>query len=138
MPHKRPFTVFCRNWIGYTAIGIACVVSVVPASFAQDPQVLLHRTSAETGNEAEEPPTHEEMSDGLRTKTWEHMGAYVAEPIGRFRVGPEFVGGEIVYVLRAPFGPSIASVEVSTTPFTSELTGGFEYKGRPDDQPADW
>ena len=138
MSHKRNVAILGRSWLGYTAIGIACVVNIVPASFAQDPQIVVQGMSATTANEPEEPQTHEHMSEDMRTKTWEHMGAYVAEPIGRFKVGPQFVEGETVYVLRAPVGLSMASVEVSTTPFMSELSGVYEYSGRPDEQPAGW
>ena len=74
-------------WIGYMVIGLTVVVGVVPASLAQDTQVLDHGEATGTGNEAEELQTNEDMSDGLTTKTWEHMGAFVAEPIGRFWVG---------------------------------------------------
>jgi hypothetical protein len=138
MSHKRPVTVLRRLWIRYAAIGIASAVSVVSASFAQDPQVRVQGTSAATGNEAEKPQTHEDMSDGLTTKTWEHMGAFVAEPIGRFWVGPEFVEGEPVYLLRTPLTQAITTVEVSTTPFMSELSGLGEFIGNPDEQPAGW
>ena len=138
MSHKRNVAILGRSWLAYTAIAIACVINVVPASFAQDPQIVVQGTSATAGNEPEEPQTYEDMSEDLRTKTWEHMGAYVAEPIGRFKVGPQFVEGETVYVLRAPVGPRMASVEVSTTPFMSELTRAYEPSGRPDEQPAGW
>jgi hypothetical protein len=138
MSHKRPVTVLRRLWIGYTAIGIAGVVSVVPASFAQDPQVLVHGKSAGTGNEAKERQTHEDMSDGPRSKVWEHMGAFVAEPIGRFWVGPQFVDGETIYVLRIPVRQGLTIVEVSTTPFMLEPSGVNELIGRPDAQPAGW
>jgi hypothetical protein len=123
-------------WIGYMVIGLTVVVGVVPASLAQDPQVLDHGESTGTGNEAEEPQTHEEMSDGPTTKTWEHMGAFVAEPIGRFRVGPEFLDGESIYILRTPVSQSITTVEVSTTPF--EPSGVDGLIGNPDAHPAGW
>lgn len=123
-------------WIRYTAICIAVAVSVAPSSFARDPQVLVHGTSATAGNEAEERQTHEDMSDGLRSKAWEHMGAFVAEPIGRFRVGPEFVDGESVYVLRTPVSQGVTTVEVSTTPF--EPSGVDGLIGNPDEHPAGW
>lgn len=124
-------------WIGYMVIGLAAVVGA-SASLAQDRQVLDHDESTETGNEAEEPQTHEEMSDGPTIKTWEHMGAFVAEPVGRFWVGPEFVQGEPVYLLRTPVRQGLTTVEVSTTPFMSELSGFGELSGNPDEQPAGW
>jgi hypothetical protein len=123
-------------WIGYMVIGLAVVVGVVPASFAQDSPVPDHGKPAGTGNEAEEPQTHEDMSDGPRSKAWEHMGAFVAEPIGRFRVGPEFVDGESVYVLRTPVSQGVTTVEVSTTPF--EPSGVDGLIGNPDEHPAGW
>lgn len=138
MSHKRNEAILGRSWIGYSAIGIACVVNVVTASFAQDPQIVVQGTSTTAGNGREEPKTYEDMSEDLRKKTWVHMGAYVAEPIGRFKVGPQYVEGETVYVLRAPVAQRMASAEVSTTPFMSELTGAYESSGRPDEQPAGW
>src|SRR5215203_1260424 len=56
-----------RLWIGYMAIGLAVVVTVVPASSAQAPPVLGQGKAAGTGIEAEEGQTHDEMTDGLRS-----------------------------------------------------------------------
>ncbi len=134
---QRPPLMVLRLWLG-SAIGIAGVVSVAPASFAQDPQVRVYGTSAGPENEAEEQQTNEDMSDGPQSKTWEHMGAFVAEPIGRFRVGPEFVEGETIYILRTPVSQGVTTVEISTTPFLSEFTGVSEFSGNPDEQPAGW
>lgn len=138
MPHKRSAAVLCRLSIGYLAIGVAMVAYVVPAAFARDQQVLVHGTSAPTGNESDEPQTHQDVSDGQSSKTWEHMGAYVAKPIGRFWVGPEFVEGETVYLNRTPVTPRTAIVEVSSTPYMNELTGVYELSGKADEQPAGW
>ena len=138
MPHKRPAAVLRRLLIGYLAIGVASVAYFVPAAFARDQQVLVHGTSATTGNESEAPQTHQDVPDGQNSKTWEHMGAYVAKPIGRFWVGPEFVEGETVYPNRTSVTPRMAVVEVSTTPLMSELTGVYESSGRADEQPAGW
>jgi hypothetical protein len=113
-------------------IGLAVVAGAVPASFAQDTPAPDYGKPAG----AEEPQAHEDMSDGSRSKTWEHMGAFVAEPVGRFRVGPEFVDGETVYILRTPVSQGVTTVEVSTTPF--EPSGVGELTGNPDEHPAGW
>lgn len=123
-------------WIGYVVIGLAVVVGVVPNSFAQNSAVAEQGEAAGSGGKAEEPQAHEEMSDGPRSKAWEHMGAFVAEPIGRFWVGPEFVDGESVYILRTPVRQGITTVEASTTPF--EPLGVDELIGSPDEHPAGW
>jgi hypothetical protein len=138
MSHKRPVTFLRRFWLGYAAIGITGVVSVVPASFAQEPQALGREKSTGTGNEADERQTHVGMSDGLRSEAWAHMGAFIVEPIGRFWVGPEFMDGEPVYILRTSVNQSITIVEVSTTPFMPETSGVGELIGKPDEQPAGW
>jgi hypothetical protein len=78
------------------------------------------------------------MSDARTSKTWQHMGAVVAKPIGRFWVGPEFVGGEPVYVRRTPEGDPIAMVEASTTPFMPETSGVEDLLARPEEHPAGW
>lgn len=117
--------------LGYMTIGLAVVVSVVPASFAQDPRVLEHCKSAGTGIEAEERQTQQRPGS--------NTGVFVDVPIGRVCVGPEFLGSEPVYVRRTTVGEGITIVEVSTTPFTpvlrsKEVAGLI---GRPD-QPAGW
>jgi hypothetical protein len=112
------------------AIGLAVVVSVVPASFAQDSRVLDHCKSAGTGIEAEERQTHQRPGS--------NMGVFVAVPIGSVCVGPEFVDGEPIYVRRMKEGMAI--VEVSTTPFMPDLRSSEGPPGvisRPD-QPASW
>ena len=138
------WTVSClqarfRLWIGHMAIGLAVVVGVAPASFAQAPRVLGHGKSAGTAIEAEERQTHDEMSDGLRSEAREHTGISVAVPIGRVWVDPESLDGEPVYVRRITEGMAI--VEVSTTPFMPVLASNGEPPGvaelRPD-QPAPW
>jgi hypothetical protein len=123
---------------GYLAIGLAVVVGVVPASFAQDSRVLDPGKSAGTGIDAEERQTHDEMSDGLRSETREHRGVFVAVPIGRVWVAPEFLGGEPSYVRRTTLRAGMTIVEVSTTPFMPEPPGVGKLIGRPDEQPASW
>ena len=120
-------------WIGYMAIGLAAVVGVVPASLAQDSQVLDHGKPAGTGIEA---LTHDELSAGLRSEGREHTGVLVAVPIGKVWVGPESLDGEPGYVRRTT-DKGITIVEVSTTPFMLEPTGVAALIGRPD-QPAPW
>ena len=117
---------------GYMAIGLAAVVTVVPASFAQHSPVLDHCKSAGTGNDAEERQTHQ--SPGSNT------GVFVAVPTGRVCVGPEVVDGEPSYVRRMTAREGMAIVEVSTTPFMPDLRSSEEPPGvigRPD-QPAGW
>lgn len=123
-------------WIGYMAFGLAVVVAVVPASFAQDPQVLDHGKLAGTGVEAEERHTHDEMSAGLRSEARQHTGVFVAVPIGKVWVGPESLDGEPSYVRRTT-DKGITIVEVSTTPFMEVASGVDQLIGRPD-QPAGW
>ena len=125
-------TVSCLQ----AAIGLAVVVSVVPASFAQNPPVLGHGKSPRAGIEAERQ-THK-MSDGLRLEGGEHTGVLVFVPIGRVRVGPEVVDGEPSYVRRTKAREGMTIVEVSTTPFMPEPPGVEELIGRPDEQPASW
>ena len=117
---------------GCMAIGLAAVVSVVPASFAQASPVLDHCKSAGTGIEAEERQTHQTPVS--------NTGVFVAVPIGRVCVGPEVVDGEPSYVRRIIAREGMAIVEVSTTPFMPDLSSSEEPPGvigRPD-QPASW
>jgi hypothetical protein len=115
----------------YMAIGLAVVVGLVPASFAQDLQVLEHCKSAGTGFEAEERQAHQRLGS--------NTGISVDVPIGRVCVGPEFLDGEPVYVRRTTVTQGITIVEVSTTPFMPVLrsNGVDELIGR-SDQPASW
>ena len=117
--------------LGYMTIGLAVVVSGVPASLAQDSRVLDHCKSAGTETEAEERQT--DQSSGSDT------GVFVAVPIGRVCVGPESVDGEPSYVRRITAKEGMAIVEVSTTPFMPDLPSGEVGGsiGRPD-QPAGW
>ncbi len=116
----------------YMAIGLAAVVGVVPASFAQAPRVLDPCKSAGAAMEAEERQTQQRPGS--------NTGVSVAVPIGRVCVGPEVVDGEPSYVRRITATEGMAIVEVSTTPFMPELRPGEEAAGvigRPD-QPASW
>ena len=118
--------------VGYMAIGLAVVVSGVPASFAQDSRVLDQCKPAGTGIEAEQRQTHQRPGSNARV--------FVAVPIGRVCVGPEFVDGEPSYVRRLTGREGMAIVEVSTTPFMPDLRsseGPPGVIGRPD-QPASW
>lgn len=115
--------------VGYMAIGLAVAVAVVPASFAQNPPVLVHGKSAGTGIEAEERQTHQRPGS--------NTGVFVAVPIGRVWVSPELVEGEPSYVRRTTVSKGMTIVEVSTTPFMPEPPGVGELIGRPD-QPASW
>ena len=97
-------------WIGFMAIGLAGVVGVVPAAFAQEPGVPGDSKSAGT-----------------------------SVPIGKVRVGSEFADGEPIYVRRTTVRPGMTIVEVSTTPFMPVLPPNEKPPGvgRPD-QPASW
>jgi hypothetical protein len=121
-------TALCLT--SYMAIGLAAVVSDVPASFAQDARVLDHGKPAGTGIEAEERQTHQRP--GSRT------GISLAVPIGRVWVGPESVEGEPVYVRRMTVREGMTIVEVSTTPFTPVLASNEELPRVRSDQPAGW
>jgi hypothetical protein len=125
-------------WIGWMAFGLAVVVGVVPASLAQDPQVLDLGKPAGTGVGAERPQTHGELSGGLRSEARTHTGVFIVAPIGKVRVGPASVEGEPSYVRRTT-DKGITIVEVSTTPFMPVVPGGqaLALIGRPD-QPAGW
>ncbi len=111
------------------AIGLAVVVGVVPASFAQDSRLPDQGKSAGTGTEAEEQQTDQ----GLGSNT----GVSLAVPIGKVWVGPEVVDGEPVYIRRTTVREGTTIVEVSTTPFMPALSSGEVPRVRPD-QPAGW
>ena len=117
---------------GYLAIGLAAVVGVVPASFAQESRVLDRCKSAGTGIEADERQAQQRPRS--------NRGIFVVVPIGRVCVGPEAVDGEPSYVRRVTAKEGMAIVEVSTTPFMPDLASSGEASGaivRPD-QPAGW
>lgn len=128
------FNLSClqARWIGYMAIALAVVVSVVPAALAQDSRVLDHCRSTGTWIEAEERQTHPGPGSSA--------GVDVAVPIGSVCVGPDIVDGEPSYVRRTTDGKGITIVEVSTTPFMPVLASNEGPAGaivRPD-QPAGW
>ena len=132
MSPKRLVTVLRRLWIGHMAIGLAAVVGVVPASFAQDSRVLDHGKSAGTGIEGEE---ERQAHQRFRSNT----GVSLAVPIGRVSVGPDLVGGdEPIYVRRTTVSGGITIVEVATTPFVAVLSSNKEPTGVRSDQPAGW
>jgi hypothetical protein len=92
------------------AIGLAVLVSVVPAALAKEPRVAADGKSAGT-----------------------------SVPSGRVGVGPEFMDGEPIYVRRTTVRPGMTIVEVSTTPFMPVLSSKEQAAAvvRPD-QPASW
>ena len=116
---------------GFMVIGLAAVVSVVPASFAQGSRVLDHGKSAGTriGAEARQTP---HRLDG-------NTGISLAVPIGRVWMDSDLVDGEPIYVRRTTAREGMTIVEVSTTPFmpSEEPRGVDNLLGRPD-QPASW
>jgi hypothetical protein len=121
--------------LGYVAIGLAVVVSGVPASFAQGSRVLDRCSSQGTGIEAEARQAQQGPGS--------NPAVSLEVPIGRVCVGPEFVGDEPVYVRRTSVGNGMTVVEVSTTPFMPVLganerpPGVYKLTVRPD-QPASW
>ena len=106
----------------FLAIGLAAVVGVVPASFAQDPGVPDHGKSAGSARPG-----------GSR-------GISLAVPIGRVSVGPEFGNGEPIYVRRTTVREGITIVEVSATPFMPVVRSNEEVAQLVvrADQPASW
>ena len=114
------------------AIGLAVVVSGVPAAFAQDWRALDHGEAAGTGSKATERQTHQELGS--------NTGISLAVPIGRVLVGADPVGGEPIYVRRTTASGRMTIVEVSTTPFMPVLASRQTKNrilARPD-QPAGW
>ena len=111
------------------AIGLVLVAAVVPASFAQAPQVVGHGKSAGTAIEAEERQAHQRPGSDT--------GISIAVPIGRLSVGPEFKEGEPIYVRRTTVRAGMTIVEVSTTPFEPVLASNEQQVARTD-QPAGW
>jgi hypothetical protein len=111
------------------AIGLAVVVGVVPASFAQDSRVLDHGKSAGTAIAVRERQTHQRLGRGIS----------LAVPTGRISVGPDAVAGDPIFVRRMTVRDGMTIVEVSTTPFTPVLLANEDPRGvvRPD-QPASW
>ena len=113
------------------AIGLAVVVSGVPASFAQDSQGVDQGNSAGTGTEAQERQTQQEPGS--------NRGISLAVPIGKVSVGSRSLDGEPVYVRRTTVRDGLTIVEVSTTPFMPVFVSneGAPAVVRPD-QPAGW
>ncbi len=116
------------------AIGLAAVVGVVPASFAQDSRVADPGKPAGTGTGAEQRQTHQRPGSNAVIS--------LDVPTGRVSVGPEVLGGEPIYVRRSTVREGMTIVEVSTTPFMPVLAAnegppGAESIVRPD-QPASW
>jgi hypothetical protein len=113
------------------AIGLAVVVSGVPASFAQDSKGVDQGNSAGTGIEAQERQAQQRAGS--------NRGISLAVPIGRISVGPKSLDGEPVYVRRTTVREGMTIVEVSTTPFMPVLASN---EGSPPgvrtDQPAGW
>ena len=117
------------------AIGVAVLFAGAPASVAHDSRVADHGSTAGTAIEAEEPPIHQGRASNSRV--------FVAEPIGRVRVGPRSVDGEPIYVRRT-VTDGITIVEISTTPFMpvvrsgKDPPGAAELAARKDQLPASW
>jgi hypothetical protein len=114
----------------YMAAGLSIAVSGVPASLAQDPDVVDPCKSAGmTTIEPKEPQAQGPVSNAVIS---------IDVPIGRVCAGPESVDGEPVFVRRTTEGQGMTVVEVSTTPFEGVLASNpTGLLGRPD-QPAGW
>jgi hypothetical protein len=112
-----------RTALCCVAIGLAVVVSGVPAAFAQDSRGSDQGKSAGTGQTRQSPGSN--------------TGISVAVPIGRISVGPKSLDGEPIYVRRMTVRDGMTIVEVSTTPFMPESPGVAQLIVRPD-QPASW
>jgi len=103
--------------IGCIAIGLAAVISVFPASLAED-----QGKPAGTGKTV----------------------VSVAVPSGKVSVGPAAVDGEPVYVRRTTGTEGITIVEVSTSPFmpvvrsNGETAAAEKLIANPAAQPASW
>ena len=119
---------------GYMAIGLAAVVAVVPAAFAQNSRVLDEGKSSGTRIESEEGQTQRPGSN---------TGISLGVPSGGVAVGPKYLDGEPVYVRRTTVREGMTIVEVSTTRFMPNMVsnegpaGGKGLIGRAD-QPASW
>ena len=116
----------------YMAIGLALVVSGVPAAFAQDSRALDHGKSAGTGINSDKRQTRQGIAS--------NRSISLAVPIGRVSVDSKVMDGEPIYVRRMTVREGMTIVEVSTTPFMPVLTANEEPRGvhvRPD-QPASW
>ena len=138
MSHRRLVPVRRRSWIGTIAIGLAAVAGLVPAAFAQDPPDPRQDQSAGAGAEADEFQTNDEMSVELKSAAGEPTGVFVAAPIGKIWVDPEFVDGEPSYVRRTRGKEGMAVVEVSSTPFMPEPSGIAGPISQSPELPASW
>ena len=113
-----------RTALCCVAIGLAVVVSGVPAAFAQDSRGSDQDKSAGTRQTRQSPGSNKGIS--------------VAVPIGRVSVGPKSLDGEPIYVRRMTVRDGMTIVEVSTTPFTPVLASNEGAPGVRPDQPAGW
>lgn len=127
-----------RSGARYVAIGLAALVALVPASFAQAPELPGHGKSAGAKAEMQKRRAPREMPAGLSLEAGEHMGVSVAEPIGKAWVGPERVEGEPSYVRRTKGKEGMLIVELSSTPFAEGPPGMEQVIGRPEEHPASW
>lgn len=144
MTRMQLATVLCRQCIGNGAIALTVVASLVPASFAQDSKALDHDKYAGSGTPAEQRQADDELSGGVSSGAPAQSSVHIAVPIGRVRVGPEFVDGEPVYVRRTKIMAGMTIVEISKTPFMPVLANNQESSravasiGNPPDQPTSW
>ena len=109
----------------YMAIGLAALVGLVPAGFAQHSRVVGHGKPGGTAIEIEPASSR---------------GISLVVPIGKVSVDRGSVGGEPVYEQRTKVTEGITIVEVSTTPFMPVLAsnGGQPQAIIRPDQPAGW
>ena len=120
---------------GYVAVGLAAVLTAVPALHARDSRASDDGKATGTAIQAEQRQTHQ----SLRSNT----GISLAVPTGRVWAGPALVEGEPIHVRRMTVREGMTIVEVSTAPFEPVLSsnevpsGGGQSIAR-SDQPAPW
>lgn len=142
MAHDRLVLVCGRISTGVMAIAFALVLGGGPATFAQDSIAPHHGKPAAPGPTAEQRSTQDEQYAGAGSEAAEPAGMYVAVPIGRVKVGPEFMDGEPVYVRRTRNSAGMTIVEGSTTPFMPDLgweaSADYASINNPSMYPAPW
>ena len=118
------------------ALGLVSVVSGAPAAIAQNAEVEIQGSSTENWGDGDERQPR--SFDGRTVKSGEYGGVFVEPPIGKVRVGAEFVEGDVVYARRTTATAGILVVEVSASPFMFDLPSNQQHAEVRPDQPAPW